>query len=165
MTWEKRLELRDAGGNHLVLYKDLISDTIANKAKIDSLIARSNKEIEKDYKEIHITGMLGTIGPMVSVYNEEGIKTAASFDKKMRYTYELAIPLKYLEAAINNTSSFKYTVRLNVLPIVKRQTPAPHTDVVRFSENPPLMSADEMFRFNDTDFSGMYTLASKPTVN
>jgi hypothetical protein len=82
ITKEKRAELGNYGGNHLILYKTLMSDTIANKVKIDSLIATSNREIAKDYTEIQVTGIPEVSDPFLSLYKTQGIAVGASFDKR-----------------------------------------------------------------------------------
>lgn len=166
MSKENRVKMGDGGGNHLNLYRTLKSDTVTNKAEIDSLIAISNREITKDYKEIYITGIPEIGDPLLSIYNTQGIKAGANFDKNMRYTYELAIPLKYLEIAISNTKSIKYNIKLNVL------SPITETKQVTSSGRPiPELkvatqlgpeSLNDLFIYNDSDFSGVYALALKP---
>lgn len=140
-------------------YKILKEDTIANKTKIDSLIISSNKLISKFCNQILVRNIPGTNDPLISVYNTQGIKVGARFDKRMKYTYELAIPLKYLAAAINNGEKFKYNIKLNTAP-------GPEVKTVQFSEPIVLKyvgpsSPEDLFLYNDTDFSGEYILANK----
>jgi hypothetical protein len=161
-VFKKRGELE--GHNPLFLYGILKEDTIKNKAKIDTLIASSNRDIPKIYKEIHITGIPEITDPFQSVYNTLGIRVGASFDKKMRYTYELAIPLKYLEGAISDVKSIRYSIKLNVEPIVPMKPSAQPINIVVLQpvSSPRPLSMDDMFNFEDSDFSGVYTLAKKP---
>jgi hypothetical protein len=161
-VFKKRGELE--GHNPLFLYGILKEDTIKNKAKIDTLIATSNRDIPKIYKEIHITGIPEITDPFQSVYNTLGIRVGASFDKKMRYTYELAIPLKYLEGAISDVKSIRYNIKLNVEPIIPMKPSAQPINIVVLQpvSSPRPLSMNDMFNFEDSDFSGVYTLAKKP---
>lgn len=143
-----------------LIYKRLKSDTIANKAKIDSLISSSNKLIAKVYNQILVTGIPETNEPLMSINNTEGIRVAGLFDRDMNYTYELAIPIKYLDAIINKGGNYKYNIKLNTHGVVK---------IKNFqSFDPPLIpvtaqsNPDDLFLNYTTDFSGEYTLAKKP---
>ena len=129
---------------------------------IDSLRSSSNGELTNTYKEIYVMGIPEISDPFLSIYNTRGIRAGASFDKKKRYTYELAIPLKYLEGAISNTKSIRYNIRLNVLPIdfVEKPYVQPVGPVVELKFIAP-PSIDDMFNFEDSDFSGVYTFAKK----
>jgi len=98
---EKRAQMEDGGGDRL----------------IDSLTSSSKSELTNTYKEIYVTGIPGISNPFLSIYNTNGIRVGASYDKKIRYTYELAIPLKYLESAISDVKSISYNIRLNASTI------------------------------------------------
>lgn len=152
--------LAELSGNPIFVYKTLKSDTVANSAKIDALIASSNNLIRKTYKEIYVTGIPGITDPFISVYNTQGIKVGTSFNKTLEYTYELAIPLKYLEAAISNAKSFKYDIKLNTDAIIKVKE-VPFGPVLDLGPAVGPSSHDDLFLFNDTDFSGEYILAKK----
>lgn len=146
-------------GDGLLVYKILKGDTVANKAKIDSLISSSNMLIKKIYNQIQVTGIPGTQDSLISVYNTQGIKVGAYLDKKMKYTYELAIPLRYLGAAISNNKSFKYNIQLNANSTVVSkgfQSFAPPLLNVTPQSNP-----DGLFLNYTTDFSGEYMLVKK----
>lgn len=152
--------LAELKGNPIFVYKTLKADTVANKTKIDALITSSNDLIRKTYNEIHVMGIPEINGPFISVYNTNGIKVGASFDKRLEYTYELAIPLKYLKAALSEANFFKYNIKLitdAIIP-VKEVSFAP---VINLGPAVAPPSADDQFLFNDTDFSGEYTLATK----
>jgi hypothetical protein len=142
-----------------LIYKRLKSDTIANKTKIDSLISSSNNLISKVYNQILVTGIPETNEPLMSINNTQGIRVAGLFDRDMNYTYELAIPIKYLDATLNNGENFKYNIKLNTHGVVK---------IKNFqSFDPPLIpvtaqsNPDDLFLNYTTDFSGEYTLAKK----
>ena len=151
-------EIEQIGDGPLV-YKILKSDTVGNKLKIDSLISLSNNLIQKVYSQIQVTGIPGINDSLVSVYNTQGIKVGASVDRRMRYNYELAIPLRYLNAIINNSKSFKYNIKLNANSTVEAkgfQSFAPPMLNVTPQSDP-----DGLFLNYTTDFSGEYPLAKK----
>jgi hypothetical protein len=82
----------------------------------------------------------------------------------MKYTYELAIPLKYLQAAISNVKSIRYNVRLNVAPIRAVNSSVQNATVLHLVDPRPYTppSIEDMFNYEDSDFSGVYNLALKP---
>ena len=158
---EQRDKMEDGGGvSHLNLYKRLKADPVANKEKIAALVASSNSDIRKTYKQIYITGIPG-VDTLTAIYNTQNIMVGAGFDNKMRYTYELAIPLKYLEAAINDVKSIKYNIRLRTQPVNAprkvRNVSGPGLALIDPNARPFTM--DELYIFEDSDFSGEYTLA------
>ncbi len=152
--------------NPLNTLKLLDVDT-TNTAKVDSLLASSNSKLKTIYKQIHVTGVTEIVDPFIPVYNIQNILVGAGFDKKLRYTYELAIPLKYIQALAGTSKSFKYNIRLNSEPIVQVKS-MPNPGRIMILE--PLKvaggqgsaiapSLDDEFLFNTTNFSGEYTLA------
>lgn len=152
-----------ADGGPLVRNAGLTSKKVAINRKIDSVLSVINNAI-KNYKEIHVKGLPGISDPLLSIYNTQDIIVGASFDKNMRYTYELAIPLKYLEAAVSDVKSLKYNIQLRAYvtaegkrPIV--QSSAPIGPELKVAERLRPPDADDLFLDNDTDFSGEYTLA------
>ena len=76
----------------------------------------------------------------------------------MRYVYELAVPLKYLEAATSAVKSFRYKFTLRALPIVQVKRVQPPGPIIELRYLGP-GSLDDQFLYSDTDFSGEYTLA------
>ncbi|MEO6524055.1 MAG: hypothetical protein ABIN91_20390 [Mucilaginibacter sp.] len=63
-------------------------------------------------QQIKVTGIKATPDSLISTTNNLGIEAAAlSYQKK--YTYELAISLKYLVPLINDIGTFNYNVMLN----------------------------------------------------
>ncbi len=150
--------------NVLKTDKILYGDT-ANKAKVDSLLGVSNSLLKSTYKTIHVIGIPEITDPYIPVYNTQNITVGATFDKKIRYTYELAIPLNYVQAAAG-TGKFKYNIKLNSEPLT---LPPPPPSGGRIMIMEPLKPAgnlggsgpnlDDEFLFKTTDFSGEYTLA------
>ena len=67
-------------------------------------------------KEIKVFGFKEITDSLISIYNEYGIKAAASIDEQGAYCYELAIPLKALGIASDFTKEIAYRIRLNGRP-------------------------------------------------
>ncbi|WP_316838282.1 hypothetical protein [Pedobacter nutrimenti] len=130
--------------------------TNADQKKIDSLRLVANKMMGGVFKEISITGIKEIRESLISIYNTESIKVAAQFNDHMQYTYEMAIPLKYLGPAINGGQKFSYNIKMNGLPEKTPDSPYP----------PPTLSIEALGQDNayvsyPTDFSGIYTLVKK----
>jgi hypothetical protein len=107
-----------------------------------------NTMFDKESKLILIKGIQDAAGKEISIYNELGIKTAGQFDTKLRYHYELSIPIKYLKLA-NASQEFSYNIRLNGPTAMKGPRPIrPSTPVTEKIAGP-------------TDFWGKYVLANK----
>ena len=118
----------------------------ANNASIP--VDDMNTLLDARSKLISVTGIKG-IANDLSVYNEEGINAVSRFDTDVNYTYELAIPLKYLDLPDGGKSAFAYHISVNVAPEghVSSGGPPP----------PPVM----MTQLSITDFWGEYTLIKK----
>lgn len=126
-------------------------------AKIDSLRSSLNAMMNDAFKEINVNGIKEIQEPTISIYNLEGIKVAAQFNEEMQYTYELAIPLKYLSNYINDGHKFTYNIKLNGLYGQKpygNQLPPP----VLIGNPMEVMDIDNRYVNYPTDFSGEYTL-------
>jgi len=93
---------------------DAILDTTKNKMQIDSFVSAVNQKIGENYKLIGVEG-IKTIEPIISVYNEEKIKAVAliNYQTTYLYTYELSLPLKYLNFSSKKLQQFKYNIKLN----------------------------------------------------
>ncbi len=150
--------------NVLKTDKILYGDT-TNKATVDSLLAISNGLLKSTYKTIHVTGIPEITDPFIPVYNTQNITVGATFDKKIRYTYELAIPLKYVQAA-TGTGKFKYNIKLNSEPLTLPPPPPAGGRIMIMEPLKPAGNAggggpnlDQEYLFKTTDFSGEYTLA------
>jgi len=86
-------------------------------AQRDSTMAAMQKTQLAQVKEIKIKGFKKTTDTLVSIYNDMGIKAAASIDKDRVFFYEAAIPLEELGMSIDNAKEFAYNVKLNGLQI------------------------------------------------
>lgn len=123
-----------------------------NKEKIDNLKSLINTRVENTYKEILIKGLKGLTEPSISIYNEDGVKVKLLFDSEIALTYEVAIPLKYLNfKVIDGKSKFKYNILLNgrSVPTVNANAP----------DAPQVPNSGGNYLDSPTDFSGEYTLA------
>lgn len=78
----------------------------------DSLMNIKNKEMSTKYKTIRTSG-IKELDTIISVYNTENMKVAERFDNNLYYTYELAVPLKYLEIMKDNPVKFAYHIKIN----------------------------------------------------
>ncbi len=146
-------DLRYAAGSYAKRMKDPAFD----KAKIPELISQSNAYVKEVYKDIQVIGRGFDGSALISIYNPEGFRVAGAFNDEMEYTYELAVPLKYIKVAANGKIS--YTVLLN--------SEATVTVPGAFYISPPMMkngpgaNPDLVFMTTPTEFSGEYTLAKK----
>ena len=80
--------------------------------RTDSSVMAANKAFNTYSSMIKITGAKGIDDTLISVYNEQRIKTAVKFDNNGLYNYELAIPLKYI-GLDHNIQKFAYNIKLN----------------------------------------------------
>lgn len=111
-------------------------------------VAELNDLLQARTKTIGVKGIKDVSDMAISIYNEEGIKAAALFDTGLTYTYELAIPLKYLD--LPRDAPFAYHLKINApdeTPVLHPGGPPP----------PPMMLTSTA----PTDFWGEYTLAKK----
>jgi len=123
----------------------------------DSLKDVATKSLVTNAKTIQIKGVKEIPDGQLSVYNEEGIKVAAAFDHTGVYTYELAVPLKYLHLSINDSKKFSYNIKLQSRLDVLR-----HGMVTRYVIRPGVGQVDQDQDLDSTtDFWGEYTLAKK----
>jgi hypothetical protein len=102
-------------------------------------------------KNILLVGIKDIPDSSISVYNEEHIKAVGLFDANVNYTYELAIPLKYLNLPNNGTTAFSYHIKLNE-PVAMNHA---------LSANAPLPPPIMTTQLVATDFWGEYTLVKK----
>jgi hypothetical protein len=109
-----------------------------------------NKAFDAKAKVIEVSGIKVINGTEVPIYNENGIQVAARFDENFAYTYELAIPLKYLSLPDNGTNPFSYQIKVNE---PKQFTTKPDGN----RPPPPMMRT----AIATTDLWGEYTLAKK----
>ena len=130
-------------------------DSLFNSKQLDSFMNVANKEIVERSKEIKIIGSSNLEDTLVSVYNENEIKVASHFDKKISYTYELMIPFKYLGFSSMPTKIY-YTIRLNGSDHAEGSSIENIPGGVRVNGNGSM--ADMQFIWSPTYFSGEYTL-------
>ena len=78
----------------------------------DSFMVVLNKDLTSLAKDIQVTGIKEITSSLISIYNPYGIKAVALFDNKTIFTYELAIPLKYLGLSVQNPEPFVYNIKL-----------------------------------------------------
>ena len=147
---------------------DAIKDAAENEKHRDSLVNLMNNQFSDQSKEIIVSG-IKDVSDTLSVYNETGIKVAALFDNDRGYTYELAVPLKYLGLSVNGPSSFSYNIKLNGAAtnnLTVRQS-ADGRYTIRSSTNGRGMSVETTTTSESLtldypiDFGGEYTLAKK----
>jgi len=119
-----------------------------------------NKQISDHIKEIRIIGIKEIPDSSISVYNDLGIKAAQYINNKKTYTYELAVPLKYLQQVIDLSGTFKYTLLVNGLNL---KGTIVLTGTYSGSDAPPRVTdrTSPEFVTSPTYFSGQYTLAKK----
>ena len=134
----------------------------------DSLLAAYNGAIAVKFRTIGVRGFKSVTDSLISIYNEEGIKAAAQFDKDLSYCYELAIPLKLLGITAN-AAKLSYTIKLNGIPIhgTNLQLQTYGRDIISYTgyngANVQVGKATpEMIELVlPTDFSGQYDLVFK----
>ena len=134
---------------------------ISDAARADSFMRAASKDIAGMAKQIKVTGAKN-VKDTLSIYNEEGIMAAASFNNQVVYTYELALPLKYL----NGGQVLNYSIRLNGSAYAEgvfferiEGGQRLKSDIKRSPDNQwPAMKDMEIISAL-TDMSGMYTLA------
>ncbi|WP_461452637.1 hypothetical protein [Mucilaginibacter sp.] len=142
--------------------QDDTPDTTAIVAQQKQLLATS--------KMISAIGFTEITDTLVSIYNEYGIKAAASIDAKDVFTLEIAIPIELLKIAADNKNELAYNIKLNGLQL-------PSVNIgsgVKISGNNGGSfgngggfsggfgrSSSISDLMSPTDFWGMYILASK----
>lgn len=135
-----------------------------DQLEYDIYIYELNEAFVKKSKEIKLSGISEIYDTLISVYNDHKIKAMGAFNDKKHYTYELALPLKYIQPLINNLSTINYNITLNGstylegarieylegggIRITSPGTSAPSVTDMKAASSP-------------TDFSGEYTLAKK----
>ena len=100
------------GGDAVSVFKSSDPSAPNTKTEGDSIMNAYNKRLDEKSKNIGVTGIPG-LDTLISVYNDDGIKTAERFNNKMVYTYELSIDLKKLGLSVNDAAKFAYHIKLN----------------------------------------------------
>jgi len=117
--------------------------------QLDSIQVLTNARLSPVIKEIKVKGIKEIPDSLISVYNETGIKAMMQFTWRQP-SYELAIPLKYLNLDVNNPVKFSYNIMLTGGP------PDPRLNGVQIDPDP-----GTMFMMAPTDFWGTYALIKK----
>lgn len=91
---------------------EIIPGSSSSVMAADTFMNNNNNRLIDKSKFIMITGMDG-VDTLTSVYNQDGIRAVALFDRDMIYTYELSVNLKKLKLDINKPVKFAYNIRLN----------------------------------------------------
>lgn len=84
-------------------------------AQRDSISLVNHKTQLATVKEIKVAGFKSITDTLISIYNEYGVKAAASFDDKGSMIYELAIPLTLLDLSTDKPKEFAYQLKVNGL--------------------------------------------------
>jgi hypothetical protein len=111
-----------------------------------------NKKLDTKSKLINVAGIKTIADGSISVYNQDNIKAVAQFDGNMVYTYELALPLKYLSLPKNGKFSYQIKINESVEPKLSVGDQLPPPIAVRGGVSPVPSNSFS------TDFWGEYTL-------
>jgi len=121
--------------------------------RTDSLVKVANNLLHTNARVISLKGIPEIADDTLSVYNEQGIRTAANFDREGNYTYELAVPLKYLHLPAND-QKFSYSIK-----ILGRLEHPKHGIVTRYIYRDGHAVDVDQDLDSTTDFWAEYTLA------
>jgi hypothetical protein len=144
-----------------------VKDTVVNNTLADSVMNAYNATMSDRFKVIGVIGVASAEDSTLSVFNSEGFKAAARFDRKLVYTYELAIPLSYIERSADKPTSFKYNIMLNGVPGEVRTVQGGRNGRLVYTagdgseRNIGGPSPDNLAFAYPSDFSGEYTLAKE----
>lgn len=120
--------------------------------------ASYNAKMANICKLIAVKGLTGIDGPTISVYNTDGIKAKGLFNDQLEYTYELKVPLKYLNISVNDKNGFWYDVRLNSgSSNIKPGTPPPPVVMRDDGQSDPRND----YLFSPTNFGGACKLSAE----
>lgn len=118
-----------------------------------------NKQFTANAKQIDVRGIKELPDTLISVYNDAGIKVAAQFDDKKALTYELSLPLKYLQQNLGANTLYNYNIKLNATRIIKQPAGVgrgvPIVTTVRINSKE---SDDQLDLQSPTEFSESYTM-------
>jgi hypothetical protein len=146
--------------------------SIVNKIKnpqtnMDSELAGINNQLTIASKQIKVAGISAITDTMASVDNNYGLKIAHQINNSRAYTYELAVPLKFLQVFIN-TGQLKYNIKLNGKSEKITNIKLNHQDadinsprvaeiMAKLGENRNSPFSNDLV--SPTDFSGTYILS------
>ena len=148
--------------NTLNSYEHVAHDTIKQQRAHDSLMLVLNTKTANAIKDIKVIGIKEIPDPLISIYNETGIKVMGGFNRAMAFVIEMAIPLKYLGFSANDETKFSYNIRLNVPP---QMVVGPGIGIGIDASTTSIQAAQaaDYFQYMHTssEFWGEYTLAKK----
>jgi len=146
-------------GDQAVFYREYMnyspayrSILIEHLTRTDSTVSIANNTFNAGAKEIKIQGIREIPDTLISVYNDQQIKTGATFRADGSYIYEVSIPIKFIRPLIGDSPKFSYSIRINVF------------DKQGYFTDP----VDHQYKVTDPDFVSSsefwatYTLAKKP---
>lgn len=87
--------------------------TERTQAQRDSIQLALHKSQLASVKEIRISGFKNIADSALSIYNEYGLKAAASFDDKGLFFCEFAVPLELLGVKLDQAPEIAYQIKLN----------------------------------------------------
>lgn len=87
------------------------------QAQRDSIQLALHKSQLAGVKEIRISGFKSIADSALSIYNEYGLKAAASFDDKGLFFCEFAVPLELLDVKLDSAPEIAYQIKLNGMDI------------------------------------------------
>ena len=134
------------------------------EANPDSMLTVANKRLHASDKFIRTNG-IANVDTLLSIYNDKDIVAGEAFEKGPVYTYELAMPFKYLQLQGGPSAKFSYHIVLDGLNIERdlgmRTTITPDGRMaVEFTKGAVLFKREDLPAVNSaTDFWGEYTLA------
>jgi len=128
-----------------------------SKINTDSLAIVNNTRMADKAKYIRVSG-IKDVDSLISVYNTDGIKAAASFDSKLAYTYELAIALKQLNLSVSSPVKFAYQLMINEV-VVRSVTTYTYDQAGNMTGSHYVKLDVGMAGQSATDFWGEYILA------
>lgn len=101
-------------------------------------------------KEIRVNGLQNILDGSIALSNEYGIKAAVLLDSTHLFTYELAVPLRYLNLSIDKPQAFAVNIKLNGVTPPRVQAPprSPYEGGMRRTYNsslPAFYKAEEFW--------------------
>ncbi len=143
-------------------YVNIRNELIPNARLDEPTVKLVNDRISGQIKEIKISGFKNLSESSIPVYNEQGIVGTQYVGKDKVYTYELALPLKFISHLINIQGTFNYKLQINGgdpnhVHIIGGTNPGSSYSP---SDQPPL-SHGVSYLMSPIYFNGSYTLAKK----
>jgi len=146
-------------------YGNKFSLNISALKRDQNAVDAANKKLHENEKYIKTTG-LKKIDTLLSIYNRDGIKVAEAFDLTGAYTYELLVPLKYLNLPAKAIKKIAYHILIPKLDMEKdimKTNKVNNVIEIRFPDAAAVVPKPENMNdmLSTTDFWGEYTLTNK----